>query len=66
MNLDTVLMCAQMAAAKQLSGLGFVDPAIQELIDELTIPVEQVPLAVQEEAPVEQVPEETAEQPSEA
>jgi hypothetical protein len=45
MNLDTVLMCAQMAAAKQLAGLGHVDPAIQDLIDELTIPVEQVPLA---------------------
>ncbi len=48
MNLDTVLMCAQMAAAQQLAGLGQVNPDILDLIDELTIPVEQVP--------VEQVP----------
>jgi hypothetical protein len=53
MNRDTVLMCAQMAAAKQQSGLGYVDPAIQALIDELTatqveqVPVEQVPVAVE-------------------
>jgi len=37
MNLDTVLMCAQMAAAKQMAGLGYVDPQIQALIDELTV-----------------------------
>jgi|DEB3_MinimDraft_2_1074329.scaffolds.fasta_scaffold01734_3 hypothetical protein len=64
MNLDTVLMCAQMAAAQQLAGLGQVNPAILDLIDELTIPVEQVPVVIAE--PVEQVPEEAAEQPSEA
>jgi hypothetical protein len=65
MNLDTVLMCAQMAAAKQLAGLGYVDPAILDLIDELTIPVEQVPV---EQVQVEQVPlaEEVVEPASEA
>ena len=48
MDNATVLMCAQMAAAQQMAGLGQVNPAILDLIDELTIPVEQVP--------VEQVP----------
>jgi hypothetical protein len=47
MNLDTVLMCAQMAAAQQLAGLGQVNPAILDLIDELTIPVEQVPVVIE-------------------
>ena len=50
MNLDTVLMCAKMAAAKQQAGLGYVDPEIQALIDELT-PAEAAP------APVEVVAE---------
>lgn len=43
MNLEIVLMCAKMAAAKQQTGLGYVDPEIQALIDELTpAPVEVV------------------------
>jgi hypothetical protein len=36
-----------MAAAQQLAALGEVNPAILDLIDELTIPVEQVPLAAE-------------------
>ena len=69
MNLDTVLMCAKMAAAKQQAGLGYVDPEIQALIDELTpaeaapAPVEVVAVAaevvevVQEAAPAEEAEE---------
>jgi hypothetical protein len=35
MNLDTVLMCAQLAARQQLSALGYVDPDTQDLIAEV-------------------------------
>lgn len=73
MNLDTVLMCARMAADKQHAALGFVDPQIQALIDELApapveAEVEQVPLEEANEAvqEVEQVPQETGEQTDEA
>jgi hypothetical protein len=42
MNLDTVLMCAQLVAAQQTAALGCVDPKVQALIDELTpAPVEE-------------------------
>lgn len=55
MNLETVLMCAKMAAAKQQTGLGYVDPEIQALIDELTpAPVEEVAEAVEEPPEVAQ------------
>jgi hypothetical protein len=70
MNLDTVLMCAQMAARMQQSGLGHVDADIQALIDELTAapavepvvaavvePVVEAPV-VAEEAPVVEAPAE--------
>jgi hypothetical protein len=67
MNLETVLMCAQATAAKQLAALGGVDPEVQALIDELTAPVaEEAPApktrkprapAVAEEAPAEAVVE---------
>jgi hypothetical protein len=38
MNLETVLKCAQMAAAKQEAFLGRVDQDVQDLIAELTAP----------------------------
>jgi hypothetical protein len=47
MNRDTVLMCAQMAAAQQLAGLGQVNPAILDLIDDLTIPMEKVSVVIE-------------------
>jgi hypothetical protein len=47
MNLDTVLMCAQMTARQQIAALGCVGEDVQALIDELTTaPV------VEEAAPV--------------
>jgi hypothetical protein len=51
MNRDTVLMCAQMAAAQQLASLGQVNPAILDLIDDLTIPMEKVSVVIAQ-APV--------------
>jgi hypothetical protein len=49
MNLDTVLMCARIAANSQRTGLGYVDADVQALLDELTpAPV----VEVVEEAPV--------------
>ena len=67
MNLDTVLMCAQMAARMQLSGLGHVDAEIQALIDELTPApvVESEPVAEPEAAAEEVVVEATQEAPAE-
>lgn len=69
MNLETVLMCAKMAAAKQQAGLGYVDPEVQALIDELTpAPAEAVEEAVEPEpmaAPAE-APAEVVEAPQEA
>lgn len=56
MNLDTVLMCAKMTANNQRAGLGYVDPEVQALIDEvesLLVPdevVEETPV-VEEDAP---------------
>lgn len=50
MNLDTVLMCAQMTARQQLSALGYVDADVQALIDEVESLL--VPDTVVEEAPV--------------
>ena len=38
MKMETVLKCAQMAAAQQESALGYVTDDIQELIAELTAP----------------------------
>jgi hypothetical protein len=62
MNLDTVLMCARTTANFQRSGLGYVDPEVQALIDELT-PAPVVEPVVEEEAPaVEEVAEEAAEE----
>ena len=62
MNLDTVLMCAQMTARQQIAALGCVGQDVQDLIDELApapaAEVEQVP-----EAEVEQVPAEPAAEP---
>ena len=52
MNLDTVLMCAQVTARQQLAALGTVGDDVQALIDELT------PAPAVEE--VEQVPAEPA------
>jgi hypothetical protein len=63
MNLDTVLMCAQMTARQQIAALGCVGQDVQDLIDELTsapaAEVEQVP-----EAEVEQVPVKPAAKPA--
>ena len=54
MNLDTVLMCAKMAATTQTASLGYVDPDVQALIDELTAaPVEAEAEAVAPEAAAE-------------
>ena len=67
MNLDTVLMCAQMAARQQLSGLGHVDVEIQALIDELTAApaVEPVAAVIAEpEVVVEVAQEAPAEAPA--
>jgi hypothetical protein len=50
MNLDTVLMCAKMTANSQRAGLGYVDPEVQALIDEVESLL--VPDEVVEEAPV--------------
>jgi hypothetical protein len=50
MNLDTVLMCAQMTARQQIAALGYVDADVQALIDEVESLL--VPDAVVEEAPV--------------
>jgi len=63
MNLDTVLMCAQMAAAQQLAGLGQVNPAILDLIDDLTIPMEKVSVVI-ESAVVEEAPAAAEETPA--
>ena len=56
MNLETVLKCAQLTAAKQLSALGVVDQDVQDLINELTpaveIVVEATPETVVQEVPV--------------
>jgi hypothetical protein len=54
MNLETILMCAKMAATQQRAALSYVDDAIVELIAEvesLLVPVELV-----EEAPVAEKP----------
>lgn len=66
MNLDTVLMCAQVTARQQLAALGTVGDDVQALIDELTPApaVEEAAPVVEEAAPVveevEQVPAEPA------
>lgn len=66
MNLDTVLMCAQLTARQQLAALGNVSEEVQALIDELTPApvVEEAAPVVEEAAPVskevEQVPAEPA------
>ncbi len=57
MNLDTVLMCAKMAAAKQQAGLGYVDSEIQALIDELT-PVSEAPVVEEEPSFPPEIPDE--------
>lgn len=59
MNLDTVLMCAQMTARHQLAALGFVGDDVQELLDELT-PAPEVP--AEEAAPAAEEP--AAEKPA--
>ena len=51
MNLDVVLMCARTTAAKQLSGLGYIDSEVQALIDELTAPPVVEEPVVEEPAP---------------
>jgi hypothetical protein len=48
MNLDTVLMCAQMTARQQIAALGYAGEDVQALIDELT----PAPVVVEEAAPV--------------
>ena len=66
MNLDTVLMCAQVTARQQLAVFGNVSEEVQALIDELTPApvVEEAAPVVEEAAPVaeevEQVPAEPA------
>jgi hypothetical protein len=52
MNLETVLMCAHVAARQQMSGFGFVDAEVQALIDELTpAPVVEEVAEAEEAAP---------------
>jgi hypothetical protein len=46
MKPETVLKCAQMAAASQMNAFGHVTQDVQDLIDELTAPVvEEAPVA---------------------
>lgn len=54
MNLNTILMCAQMTARQQIAALGYVDADVQALIDEVESLL--VPDAVVEDAPVEEKP----------
>ena len=60
MNLETILMCAKVAATQQRAALSYVDAAVAELIAEvesLLAPVELVGEApVVEEAPVAEKP----------
>ena len=51
MNLDTVLMCAQVTARQQISALGHVGDDVQALIDELA----SAPAATVEQAPTDPV-----------
>jgi hypothetical protein len=49
MNLNTILMCAQMTARQQIAALGYVDADVQALIDEVESLL--APDAVVEDAP---------------
>ena len=42
MNLDTVLLCAQMAASQQQNVLGYVSAQVQALIDATVVVVAMV------------------------
>jgi hypothetical protein len=67
MNLITILSCAKMAAATQMTALGHIDPEVQLLIDEVTYllapdPVVQMP--AEEPAPVVEEPAPVVEEPA--
>lgn len=53
MNRDTVLKCAEIAAAARMASIGYVDPDIAELLEELK-PAPELSLVTEPEAPAEE------------